>query len=422
MTRWARWTAVVAIGAAIVTACQERLTAPAECPELCPGGSPQVFDTVVPALAGLDSSFPSLAEFASGGGYVNRGRGVALLVSHGLPASEDRAVYRFAPRSDQIAVRDTLRTYTVDSAAITVTILARDTLVTGLKLFLYRIPSGVDSTTEFGGIDPLLTPANLIDSIVVPDSVRTGAVGATVTGADVSRIAFAGADSTLAIALGMTASAPTGIRVGSLTSSTASTFTTFVTVDVPDTGSLKKQTISRATTFNTFVTQNPVVPVDSLLTVGGEPSSRALVRFGLSSQFLDSSKIVRATMELTPVRPILGLPSDPTTLLINQLVSDIGAKSPISFDTTFISHDTLASVQTDTMKIDVTNIVRLWQSSRSRPQSVFLRIGPFQTPQEAATFARPVFFSTRSHGPDPSVLVAPRIRITYQRFFPFETP
>jgi hypothetical protein len=381
-----------------------------------------VFDTIIPALAGADSSFPSAEEFATGSGYVTRGHGVALLVSNGFAASDDRAVYRFVPRSDQITVRDTLRTYTVDSAAITVTIIARDTLVTGLKLFLYRIPSGVDSTVSFTGIDPLLTPATLIDSIVVPDSVHTGTVNATVSGAELSQIALAGADSTLAIALGMSANTSTGVRVGSRVSGTASTFTTFVTVDIPDTGSLKQQAIIRPAAFNTFVTREPVTPVDSLLTVGGEPSSRALVRFALSNEFLDSVSIVRATMALTPVRAIIGLPTDPTTLLINQLVGDLGAKSPITSDTTFIGHDTLASVQADTIKIDVTRLVQLWQSARERPKSVFLRIGPALLPEEGATFARPVFFSTRSHGPDPSVLVAPRIRITYQRSFPFENP
>jgi hypothetical protein len=416
VTRWARWTAVVAIVAAIVTACQERLTSPAECPGLCPGGSPQVFDTIATATPGLDSSFPAAAE-AAGGGYVNRGRGTALLVSSGFAASEDRAVYRFAPRSDQIAVRDTFRTYTVDSAAITVTIVARDTLVGGLKLFLYRIPSGVDSTVEFGGIEPLLTPGTLIDSIVVPDSVHTGLVGATITGTELSQIAFAGTDSTLAIALRLTANAPTGIRVGSLNSSTAATFTSFVTVDVPDTGLLKKQSLVRATAFNTFVTQNPILPVDSLLTVGSEPSSRALVRFGLSDAFLDSASIVRATLELTPVRPIISLPGDPSILEVRPVVGDFGAKSPISGDTSRARADTLPAVQTDTIKIDVTPIVQLWQTARDRPQSVFLRIAP-----EGATFARGVFFSTRSHGPDPTVLVAPRLRITYQRSFPFENP
>jgi len=271
--------------------------------------------------------------------------------------------------------------------------------------------------TRVEHFDPLLTPGNLIDSIVVPDSVHTGAVGASITGTELSQIAFVGSDSTLAIALRISANAPTGIRVGSLASSTAATFTTFVTVDVPDTGSIKKQSISRATAFNIFVTQSPILPVDSLLTVGSEPSSRALLRFGLSDAFLDSANIVRATLELTPVQPIISLPGDPSILEVRPVVGDFGAKSPISGDTSRVRTDTLPVVQTDTIKVDITPIVQLWQTARDRPQSVFLRIAP-----EAATFARGVFFSTRSHGPDPTVLVAPRRRITYQRSFPFENP
>ena len=44
---------------AVVTlaACQEKLTAPADCPALCPGGQPQVFDEVFTAISGADSSF-----------------------------------------------------------------------------------------------------------------------------------------------------------------------------------------------------------------------------------------------------------------------------------------------------------------------------------------------------------------------------
>ncbi|HKT59485.1 MAG TPA: hypothetical protein VJQ46_05510 [Gemmatimonadales bacterium] len=418
MTRWFRWCVAVGIGVGIVTACQERLTSPADCPQLCPGGSPQVFDTVVPAIGGLDSSFPAAADLASGG-YVNRGRGTALLLSNGFPASEDRPVYQFAPRSDQIAVRDTFRTFTVDSALINVTIVARDTLVGGLKLFLYRIPSGVDSTVTFTGIEPLLVPANLIDSIVVPDSVHTGAVSAKLDATEVGRVALVGSDSTLAIALAMTANAPTGVRVGSLASSSAATFTSFVTLDVPDTGSVKHQSLSRATAFNIFVTENPIVPVDSLLTVGGEPSSRALVRFNLSRDFLDSSSIVRATLEITPVRPIFSLHGDPSILQALPVAGDIGAKSPISSDTALIrtGTDTLPVIESDTVRLDVTRFVQVWQASSLRPQSIFLRIAP-----EAATFARAQFFSTRSHGPDPSVQVAPRLRITYQRSFPFQTP
>lgn len=395
--------------AAAITACQERLTSPADCPALCPGGSATVFDTVVAAVQSRDSSFT---------GFVDRGNGTALLLSSGFPPSEDRAVYKFVPRGDSIAVRDTLRAYTVDSVSFNLTLIARDTLVGGLKLYLYRLPSTVDSTATFADIDPQLTDANLIDSIAVPDSVHTGSLKTTVRSGDIGfgRVALPpGGDSVLAIGLKLVANTGTGIRVGSLASSSAASYTSYVTVDVPDTGSVRNQVLTRGTQFNTFLTQNPVIPVDTLLTIGGEPSSRALVRFGLSNGFLDSATVVRATLELTPVQPVVGLPDDPTIIQTLAVIGDIGAKSPLTTDATFIRQDTLPTVLSDTLHIEITRIVQLWQTSRVRPQSVFIRLAP-----EAATFARGAFFSTRAHAGD--TLVAPRLRITYLRAFPFETP
>jgi hypothetical protein len=409
-----RWVAGVAGLIGVMTACQEKLTSPADCPALCPGGSVQVFDTVVPALALRDSSFPAHKDSANG--YVARGQGAALLVSSGFAASEDRAVYRFAVRGDSIAVRDTLRAYAVDSAQLALTLVARDTLVDGLKVYLYRLPSTVDSTVTFADVESQLVEANLIDSITVPDTLNSGAIHTTLRGADLDRLRLTpGGDSVLAIGLRMAAVAPTGIRVGALASGTAASFTSYVTVDVPDTGSVRNQTMIRTTAFNTFLTQNPVVPDDTLLLVGGEPSSRALVRFGLTDAFLDSTTIVRATLELTPARPIIGLPTDPSAVQTLAVVGDLGAKSPLTNDVNFIRQDTLPAVQSDTVKIEMTRIVQLWQSSRLRPQSIFLRLIP-----EGASFARAVFFSTRS--PSGGVLVAPRLRITFERAFPFENP
>jgi hypothetical protein len=410
-----RWAGGVLLLVAAVAACQEQLTSPADCPALCPGGAAQVFDTIVPALQDRDSSFPAFIDRASG--YVDRGKGRALLVSNGLAASEDRAVYRFAPRGDSVALRDTLRAYTVDSVLLSMTLVARDTLVNGLKIYLYRLPDPetVDSTRTFADIDPVLT--TLIDSIAVPDSVNAGALTTMLRGADAAKLGLApGGDSVLAIGLRIAAETPTGIRVGALGSSSAANFTSYLTLDVPDTGAARKQSLARTTVFNTFVTQNPVVPDDTLLTIGGEPSSRALLRFGLSNEFLDSITLVRATLELTPVRPILGLPTDPSVLQVIPVVGDLGAKSPLTGDTSFVRQAILPAVQSDTVDLEATRIVQLWQSARNRPQSVFLRLLP-----EAATFARAVFHSTRSHVPD-GTLVAPRLRITYQRSFPFENP
>ena len=256
MTHPWRWVAGVVGLIGVMTACQERLTSPADCPALCPGGSVQVFDTLATAVALRDSSFPAHQDSANG--YIARGQGSALLVSNGYAASEDRAVYRFNARGDSIVVRDTLRAYVVDSVLVNLTLVARDTLVDGLKIYLYRMPSAVDSTATFAGIESEFVDSNFIDSIAVPDTLNRGAIQTILRGADVDRLRLRpGGDSVLAFGLRMTAITPTGIRMGALASGTGASFTSYVTVDVPDTGSVRNQVLTRSTNFNTFVTQTP---------------------------------------------------------------------------------------------------------------------------------------------------------------------
>jgi hypothetical protein len=388
--------------ALIMTGCQERLTAPGQCPELCPGGNAEVFDTVLNPTPGLDSS---------ASGYVARGGGTALLVSNGLPASEDRAVYRFQAREDSIEVRDTMRAYTVDSVLISLNLVARDTLVDGLKLFLYRISPSVDIDTPFATINGEMTEANLVDSIDVPDSVNTGPVLSILRGADADRVSLpVGTGGVLAIAVGMHANAPSGVRLPAGTS--VATFISYVTVDVPDTGSLRHQTVTRNVGFNTFVTENPVVPDPNLLTIGGEPSSRAFIPFQLPPRIRDSATIVRATLELLPATTLLGLPTDLAFLEARPILADLGPKSPVSDNPAFVVTDTLPVGTSDTVRIDVTSIVQLWQTSSDLPQTVSIKLLP-----EGASFTRAVFGSTRS-----ATVGAPRLRISYMLSFPFENP
>jgi hypothetical protein len=399
--------AAVVGSAAAISACQERLTSPAECPGLCPGGPQTLFESVLSPRAGLDSSFHT---------YVAPGQGSALLVSSGLAVSEDRAVYRFVTRQDSIAVRDTARAYTVDSVLITMNIVARDTLVGGLKVVLFRVSPTVDSTATFESVDPELVDANLIDTIAVPDSVHSGEIQTVLRGSDVDRVAIPpGTGGVLAMGLRLTASAPTGIRVGSLAGGNGATFVSYLTVDVPDTGSVRHQFLSRATEFNTFVTQNRPLPDPTLLTVGGDSSSRSILRFELPAQLEDSATIVRATLELIPAHPLLGLPGDPAVLEARAVLADLGAKSPITIDPLFIVTDTLPEGTSDTLRLEVTRLVKLWQASTGRPPAIFLRLSP-QT--EAATFTRPAFGSSNPLSP----VGPPRLLITYQLPFPFEIP
>jgi hypothetical protein len=404
VTRGLGWFAAFVILAAAITGCQERLTAPGECPELCPGGESRMFDTVITPLANLDTSYV---------GYVARTSAGALLVSNGLPASEDRAVIRFNARADSIEVRDTLRAYTVDSALLSLNLIARDTLVNGLKLYLYRIDPGVDVDDTFESIDLQLVPTAIIDSIEVPDSVNSGLLQTVLRGAEVEKVALpTGGGGVLAIGVAMAAAQPSGVRIGASAAGTGGTFISYVTLDVPDTGSVRHQSVTRAPAFNAFVTQSPLVPDDAFLTVGGEPSARVVLRFDLPEDIEDSATIVRATLELVPRSPMLGLPSDPALLQAKALLADLGAKSPVTTDVRFITSDTLAVGSADTVRLDMTPIVRLWQSTSERPEAVFLSLLP-----EAASFTRPVFGSTRSGTVGP-----PRLRITYLKPFPFQSP
>jgi hypothetical protein len=415
--RGVRWVARIGAIAAGALACQEHLTSPGQCPELCPGGSPTVYDTVLSPVQGRNESVS---------GYVARGGGTALLTSNGLPASEDRAIYKFVSRQDSVTVRDTSRAYTVDSVTLGVTLVARDTLVNGLKIFLYRLPADINpDTATFAGIDPELAPAALVDSIIVPDSVNTGALSVILRGPDLDRVAIpAGTGGVLALGLRISADSPTGIRTGTIVGGNAATFISYVTVDVPDTTTaIKHQVLSRSTQFNGFVTQTPYTAQPGTLLIGGEPSSRGFIRFELPSRIKDSATVVRATLELLPVAPIPGLPTDPAILFGRAVLSDLGPKSPLATTpATLISQDTLPLASTDTIRIDVTAMVQLWQESTERPQEVVLQLGAKSlTPgqiAEASSFTRLLLGSTSPLSP----AGPPRLRVTYLLPFPFESP
>jgi hypothetical protein len=390
----------------ILCACQEKLTAPGDCPALCPGGVPQVFDEIVPAITGADSSFR---------GYVQPNAALALLVSNGLQGQQQRTIMRFPPRSDSVAVRDTLRGYAIDSVAFTFTILARDTNESGLQLDIYRIPPSIDSATTFAEIDPAFSPENLVVQIPVPDSVKTGALRAVLQGPDLAKVAIPPAD-TGVLALGIRLNAPlvTGVRLASV-GSIAPVFVTYATLDVPDTGTAKLRSFPFTPSFSSFVPAIQQADDSTLLSVGGEPSARALIRFQLPALLRDSATIVRATLELTPVAPINGLPTDPLRLQAKAVLADLGAKSPVNSAPGRVPTDSIESGASETVAMEAVRVVEQWEGTSTQPAALVLSVVP---ELEAASFSRPVFYSTRAADP----AVRPRLRISYMLSIPFENP
>jgi len=400
---------------ALAGACQERLTSPGDCPQLCPGGEIRTFDLLLAPRTDLDSTYT---------GYNSPSSAFALLLSNGFAVSDNRAAYRMSARPDSIMVDDTGRTYTVDSVALALTIVARDTLVNGLKLVLYRISDTANATATFASLDAQLVPESVIDTLVVPDTLNTGTVRTVLRGADLAKVDLPlSGNGILALGVSMVADQPTGVRLGSARAGNGATFLSYVTVDTPDTTTaVRKQTLSLTPTFNTYVSRTEIPPDPRFLTVGGDSASRTLLRFALPAEVTDSANIVRATLELVPRGPIPGLRGDIAILEGRAVLADLGAKSPVvTSDNRFIVDDTLEVNGSDTVSLDVTRIVQLWQSSTTQPDAIFLSLLP-----EASTFSRAEFGSTRTdpaiNPATPEPVGAPRLRITYQRPFPFENP
>ena len=384
--------------------CQEKLTTPADCPTLCPGGQPQIFDEVFTATPGGDSSYS---------GYVQPHQSRSLLVSNGLEGFEERALIRFLTRADSVSVRDTLRGYTIDSVALSFAIAAHDTNATGLELWVYRVAPGFDSVSTFADVAPAFVPESLIAALPVPDTLKNSGVVRTVfQGADLSRVQIAPADSgRLAVGIRLSAPTFTGIRLGAVAGGAGGVFTTYVTLDVPDTGTAKLRTLALSTAFNTYVSEVPQESDTTLLAVGGAPSSRSMLRFNLPPRILDSATIVRATLELTPTAPIGGLPTDLALLEARSVLADVGGKSPVNTQPGRVSADTL-ELGTTVVSLEAVRLVELWLGS-ARPSALILALTP-----EGASFTKPRFYSTRAIDP----ALRPRLRLSYLLSFPFETP
>lgn len=403
--RWERllrnfqWTPVLA--AALLAGCQERLAAPADCPNLCPGGY-IIQDTILTAVANGDTSFA---------GYLVPGQGGQLRVSWQFPVSEDRALIQFVARPESLVVGDSMAPYTIDSVALEVALVYRDTTVTGLKLFLYRLPATVDTTTTFTDVDTAFTQANIVDSFVV-DTGLAQRFRAVFSGAELARVAIPSADSgVLALGVQIRADQGTGVRIGSPAGgATAPVFLTYTQVPNTDTTTVPRL-ITRTARFATFLSESSPVPDPSVLTVGGAPSSRAVLRFPWPAYLRDSAQLIRGTLELVLTTPIEGIPGDSARVLARPVLADFGAKSPTTNDAFFIGVAAVVPGQTDTVRFEVRQALTAWQGSTPRPSTFILQLSP-----EVGTFTRPIFGSTRTPGAEP------RLRVTFARPFPFEEP
>jgi hypothetical protein len=162
----------------------------------------------------------------------------------------------------------------------------------------------------------------------------------------------------------------------------------------------------RSPTFDGFVFDPPAPPLDANLAVGGVPAARSVLRVNLPRSVSDSGQVVRASLDLVPAVAPQGFAADSFLLVANAAAIDFGGKSPI--DPLHLDTVVVHVGMTDTVRIDVTNIVRFWTVDSLAPTTLVLRQVP-----EGANFAEIRFY------PSTDATRGPLLHLTYSPRFPF---
>ncbi len=421
----------------IAAACTEQATSPGNCPNFCPGGSIIMKDSIFTAIIARDSAFR---------GYVE-GHDADAMTAADLPGVQSRAVFvlnnmitRFAPNSPDTTTVPIF----VDSSRLRLTMVHRNRTTTNLWLKLYAIPTTTDSTTSFASLDPHfaappIDSVNVSDLLARPfisdtatrriwtDSIRTDSAGHVLLGGDSVRLTLLFDLDTLQAPFVVADSGRLGLGIHVTADSLASAafatteagasepaLTWFYHYTKPDTvsgtpDSVKHANQARAPKFDSFLFDPPIPPLDSNLAVGGVPSARSLVRVALPAFLHDSFDVVRATVILVPVSAALGSRADSFTVLARSIQTDLGAKSPLG--TIPGGSVVVHPGSTDTLRIELTDLVRAWAVDTTLPTAFFLGQQP-----EATSFNEIRFYSSRAPA------FRPALHLTYVKRFPFGEP
>jgi hypothetical protein len=275
-----------------------------------------------------------------------------------------------------------------------------------VDLAVYRLPRATDTLLTYDAATPFFQDSTKVAQVTVtPD---TGLVQVAIPA---SAFPTLEADS-FEVALGVAVVTPTAnLRLGSMEVGLGMFLERFIQVDSATPPVRVKVSDRRLAQFDTFVFQDLPAPAAGALSVGGAPAARAIMKLTLPSRIVDSSNVVRATLLLIPSGPVLSAADDTLRLLVHALATDIGPKSPVAIATgddetragAFVAPNTA-----DTIRIDITNLLRVWKGQANLPRVFTLRGVP-----DAGTLSEIRFWSSED------ATRRPLVQVTY--VLPFGT-
>jgi hypothetical protein len=406
----------------LAAACVERVAAPGSCPTYCPAGAITIVDTLLTTVISRDSAFR---------GYVKPHQVGTVMLAATLPGIVDgRSLFTFAGFGSRFRLTTTDTTTgaitRADSARLLLEVTRRDTGAHNLTLRLFRMPVTMDSNTTFDSLAPRFADSLVVHTVNIDtllarpgrkDSISGDSVSVDTVNhllvlslkLDSTGARYVRADSGAAgfgVRVAATARASIAIGKGSIGPS----IVWYFRVDSAGKAVARTPGAVRAG-FQSFVFTPPAPPIDSTLAVGGLPSARSILRVAFPRFIRDSSQIIRGTLMLVPAVPARGAPVDSFTVEAHTVLADFGAKSPIALDATRTDTTVIRIGATDTVKIEVTNLLQFWAADSTRPTSIVLR-----AKAEGTSFAEIRFYPSKAQA------FRPRLQITFVRRFPFGAP
>jgi len=401
----------VVVGAALAAAvaglgCRENVTAPGTCPGICPAGQIRIVDTTLTGIVVSDTSYV---------GYIGTREAPFLLLSNG-DGLKAVTLIRFGardttwiPGSNDTAVG----IGRVNSVRLTLTLTSRDTLAHHVWILAYRLPAFFDTSLTRAEVQPYLADSLLVDSIPVPDSLKSGLVSDTIRAGALDDIP-AGDSNVVSLALVVHGDTSVTLSLAS-SEDIGGAPRLYWDVHARAPRDTLAHTFSIGPQFDSFVYQPSAINTATALLAGGLPSARAIIRLRLPPEAIDSVGLVRATLILTAISPALGLPNEHFRLSARGIIRDFGPKSIIFTDTAAGGTAPVVTGDSGEIHIEIGRLLRVWgtTSGDSLPRALMLMSASEGGGMGAVRVARRA-------AADPTT--RPRLRLTYVRPYEFGVP
>jgi len=400
---------------AAIAACEERLESGLACPALCPGQIASYKDTTL---------FP--VEFdTSVTGFPATGNETQLVLASQPGTFDARGIIRF----------DTLQTVfrhngsgsdselvAIDSAFIKLRVALADTLGPAVTLEIYDVDVdtavvGAVDDTALSTLLPLFSAGRLLGSRTFAAASLKDSVAIPIDAARLLNMIRTPSIARLRIGVRAVGAQPVSLNVFATNGGfppllfirpTADTSVESIQVAALSKTPMDATIAAEVADFQLIALSPPSAP-PNIIRVGGAPGRRGYLRFNIPSEILDSSSVVRATLELTQ-RPNPAAPraSDtagvqPFEMAASSVLTDV--RRALVFISFGLDTAGMAPKDSGARSFEMIDALRRWRFTKAdrTPRTLALR-----ATREGTSAWQADFFSRTA-----PLAVRPRLRVTY---------